>query len=481
MDSSHPLWQTGWYCDGHWQNGSQQYAVYNPADGSLLAEVARCGSAETHTAIAAASKAFKSWPHTTAKERSAILRRWYELMLEHQDALAELMVLEQGKPLAEAKGEVAYGASFLEWFAEEAKRAYGDTIPSPNNESRLWTIKQPVGVVAAITPWNFPIAMITRKVGPALAAGCTVIIKPASDTPLCANALLVLAEQAGVPAGVINLVSGDTAAISDALMESSDVRKLSFTGSTDVGKLLMRKSADTIKKISLELGGNAPFIVFDDANVEDAVAGAIAAKFRNTGQTCVCVNRFYVQVGIYDDFVNKLAKAASELKIAEGLTPDAELGPLINKAGLEKVAEHVKDALNKGGSLICGGKEHELGGNFYPATVIGDANDEMLLAHEETFGPLAACFRFNDEEDVLAKANDTPFGLAAYFYTQDINRMWRVSEGLESGMVGVNTGMMSNEVAPFGGVKESGLGREGSKYGLDEFMEMKYVNLGNIR
>lgn len=481
MDSSHPLWQTGWYCDGQWHNSSQQYAVYNPADGSRLAEVARCGSAETHTAIEAASKAFKPWRHTTAKERSAILRRWYELMLEHQDALAELMVLEQGKPLTEAKGEVAYGASFLEWFAEEAKRAYGDTIPSPNNESRLWTIKQPVGVVAAITPWNFPIAMITRKVGPALAAGCTVIIKPASDTPLCANALLVLAEQAGVPAGVINLVSGDTAAISDALMESSDVRKLSFTGSTDVGKLLMRKSADTIKKLSLELGGNAPFIVFDDANVEDAVAGAIAAKFRNTGQTCVCVNRFYVQDGIYDDFVNKLAKAASKLKIAEGLTPDAELGPLINKAGLEKVAEHVSDALNKGGTLICGGKEHELGGNFYPATVIGDANDEMLLAHEETFGPLAACFRFNDEEDVLAKANDTPFGLAAYFYTQDINRMWRVSEGLESGMVGVNTGMMSNEVAPFGGVKESGLGREGSKYGLDEFMEMKYVNLGNIR
>lgn len=481
MDSSHALWQTGWYCDGHWHNGSQHYAVYNPADGSVLAEVARCGTTETQTAIAAASNAFKHWRHTTAKERSAILRRWYELMLAHQDALAELMVLEQGKPLAEAKGEVAYGASFLEWFAEEAKRAYGDTIPSPNNESRLWTINQPVGVVAAITPWNFPIAMITRKVGPALAAGCTVIIKPASDTPLCANALLVLAEQAGVPAGVINLVSGDTAAISDALMESSAVRKLSFTGSTEVGKLLMKKSADTIKKLSLELGGNAPFIVFDDANVEDAVAGAIAAKFRNTGQTCVCVNRFYVQEGIYDEFVTKLAKAASDLKIAAGLTPGAQLGPLINKAGLEKVAEHVSDALNKGGTLICGGKDHELGGNFYPATVIGDANDEMLLAHEETFGPLAACFRFSDEEDVLAKANDTPFGLAAYFYTQDINRMWRVSEGLESGMVGVNTGMMSNEVAPFGGVKESGLGREGSKYGLDEFMEMKYVNLGNIR
>lgn len=481
MDSSHPLWQTGWYCDGHWHNGPAHYAVYNPADGSVLAEVARCGSAETKTAIAAAATAFKGWRQTTAKERSAILRRWYELMLEHQDALAELMVLEQGKPLAEAKGEVAYGASFLEWFAEEAKRSYGDTIPSPNSESRLWTIKQPVGVVAAITPWNFPIAMITRKVGPALAAGCTVIIKPASDTPLCANALLVLAEQAGVPAGVINLVSGDTAAISDALMESSEVRKLSFTGSTEVGKLLMRKSADTIKKLSLELGGNAPFIVFDDANVEDAVAGAIAAKFRNTGQTCVCVNRFYVQDGIYDEFVNKLAKAASDLKVANGLTPDANLGPLINKAGLEKVEEHVSDALNKGGTLICGGKAHELGGNFYPATVIGDASDEMLLAHEETFGPLAACFRFSDEEDVLAKANDTPFGLAAYFYTQDINRMWRVSEGLESGMVGVNTGMMSNEVAPFGGVKESGLGREGSKYGLDEFMEMKYVNLGNIR
>ncbi|MFD1009410.1 MULTISPECIES: NAD-dependent succinate-semialdehyde dehydrogenase [Oceanisphaera] len=480
MDSSHFLWQTGWYCNGQWHDCDQQYEVNNPANGQLLAKVARCGTQETETAITAAAQAFDLWRKKTAKERGAVLRRWYELMMEHQDALAELMVLEQGKPLAEAKGEVAYAASFLEWFAEEAKRSYGDTIPSPTTENRLWVIKQPVGVVAAITPWNFPIAMLTRKVGPAIAAGCTAVVKASSETPLCANALAVLAEQAGLPAGVLNLVSGDTAAISDALMSSSQVRKLSFTGSTNVGKLLMGKAADTVKKLSLELGGNAPFIVFDDADLDAAVVGAMASKFRNTGQTCVCVNRFFVQDGIYDAFVQKLAQAASALKVADGLTDGAEQGPLINQGALEKVEQHVSDALAKGGKLICGGERHSLGGTFYQPTVIAEANEDMLLAHEETFGPVAACFRFHDEAEVIKRANDTPFGLAAYFYTQDLNRVFRVSEALESGMVGVNAGIISNEVAPFGGVKESGLGREGSRIGLDEFLETKYVNLGQV-
>lgn len=480
MDSSNSLWQTGWYCDGQWHTGTSHYEVYNPASGELLAEVAKCGSEETHAAIAAAERAFDSWRNTRPKERGAILRRWYELMMEHQDELATLMVLEQGKPLAEAKGEVAYAASFLEWFAEEAKRAYGETIPSPKAENRLWVIKQPVGVVAAITPWNFPIAMLTRKVGPAIAAGCTAVVKASEETPLCANALAVLAERAGMPPGVLNLVSGDAPAIGDAMMSSSVVRKLSFTGSTRVGKLLMSKAADTVKKLSLELGGNAPFIVFDDADLDAAIAGAMASKFRNTGQTCVCVNRFFIQDGIYDAFVQKLAAAASALSVAEGLTPNAQQGPLINQAALNKVELHVSDALAKGGRLVCGGQPHKLGGTFYQPTVIADANEDMQLAGEETFGPVAACFRFHDEAEVVQRANDTPFGLAAYFYTRDLNRVFRVSEALESGMVGVNEGMISNEVAPFGGVKESGLGREGARIGLDEFLETKYVNLGNL-
>ncbi|GHA20882.1 NAD-dependent succinate-semialdehyde dehydrogenase [Oceanisphaera arctica] len=480
MDSSNPLWQTGWYCDGQWRNGAGQYEVYNPASGELLAKVAKCGTEETQAAIAAAERAFERWRHTTAKERGTVLRRWYELMMKHQDELATLMVLEQGKPLAEAKGEVAYAASFLEWFAEEAKRAYGETIPSPKAENRLWVIKQPVGVVAAITPWNFPIAMLTRKLGPAIAAGCTAVVKASSETPLCANALAVLAERAGMPPGVLNLVSGDSGAIGDALMGSSVVRKLSFTGSTKIGKQLMNQAAGTVKKLSLELGGNAPFIVFDDADLDAAVAGAMASKFRNTGQTCVCVNRFFVQDGIYDAFVQKLADAASGMEVAEGLTPGAQQGPLINQAALKKVEQHVSDALAKGGRLVCGGKPHELGGTFYQPTVIADASEAMLLAEEETFGPVAACFRFHDEAEVIRRANDTPFGLAAYFYTQDLNRVFRVSEALESGMVGVNEGIISNEVAPFGGVKESGLGREGSHIGLDEFLETKYVNLGNL-
>nr|WP_239552621.1 NAD-dependent succinate-semialdehyde dehydrogenase [Oceanisphaera litoralis] len=474
------MWQTGWYCDGQWRNGAGQYEVYNPASGELLAKVTKCGSEETQAAIAAAEQAFEGWRHTTARERGAVLRRWFELMMAHQDELATLMVLEQGKPLAEAKGEVAYAASFLEWFAEEAKRAYGETIPSPKAENRLWVIKQPVGVVAAITPWNFPIAMLTRKLGPAIAAGCTAVVKASSETPLCANALAVLAERAGMPPGVLNLVSGDAGAIGDALMRSSVVRKLSFTGSTNIGKQLMHQAAATVKKLSLELGGNAPFIVFDDADLDAAVAGAMASKFRNTGQTCVCVNRFFVQDGIYDAFVQKLADAAGALKVAEGLTPNAQQGPLINRAALKKVEQHVSDALAKGGRLVCGGQPHKLGGTFYQPTVIADASEDMLLAEEETFGPVAACFRFHDEEEVIKRANATPFGLAAYFYTRDLNRVFRVSEALESGMVGVNEGIISNEVAPFGGVKESGLGREGSHIGLDEFLETKYVNLGNL-
>ncbi|GAA3708002.1 NAD-dependent succinate-semialdehyde dehydrogenase [Oceanisphaera sediminis] len=480
MDSSNSLWQTGWYCDGQWRTGERHYEVYNPASGELLAKVAKCGSEETQAAIAAAERAFDSWRHTRPKERGAILRRWYELMIEHQDELATLMVLEQGKPLAEARGEVAYAASFLEWFAEEAKRAYGETIPSPKAENRLWVVKQPVGVVAAITPWNFPIAMLTRKVGPAIAAGCTAVVKASEETPLCANALAVLAERAGMPPGVLNLVSGDAPAIGDAMMSSSVIRKLSFTGSTRVGKLLMSKAADTVKKLSLELGGNAPFIVFDDADLDAAIAGAMASKFRNTGQTCVCVNRFFVQDGIYDAFVQKLAAAASALSVAQGLTSNAQQGPLINQAALNKVEQHVSDALAKGGRLVCGGAPHELGGTFYQPTVIADADEQMQLAREETFGPVAACFRFHDEEEVIRRANDTPFGLAAYFYTRDLNRVFRVSEALESGMVGVNEGMISNEVAPFGGVKESGLGREGARIGLEEFLETKYVNLGNL-
>ncbi|NHI02274.1 NAD-dependent succinate-semialdehyde dehydrogenase [Oceanimonas sp. MB9] len=480
MDSSNALWQTGWYCNGQWQDTQESYEVLNPASGELLARVARCGAAETEQAIAAAAAAFDQWRHSTPKERTAVLRRWHDLMLAHQDELAELMVLEQGKPLAEAKGEVAYAASFLEWFGEEAKRAGGDTIPSPKRENRLWVIKQPVGVVAAITPWNFPMAMITRKVGPAIAAGCTAVVKASSVTPLCANALAVLAERAGLPAGVLNLVSGDSGPIGEALMQSSAVRKLSFTGSTGIGKKLMAQAAGTVKKLSLELGGNAPFIVFDDADLDAAVAGAMASKFRNTGQTCVCVNRFYVQDGIYDRFVARLAEAADAMKVAEGREDGAQQGPLITQAALDKVEEHVADALKKGGRLVCGGARHALGGTFYQPTVIADANEDMLLAREETFGPVAACFRFTDEADAVQRANDTPFGLAAYFYTRDLNRVFRVSEALESGMVGVNEGIISNEVAPFGGVKESGLGREGSQIGLDEFLETKYVNLGNL-
>jgi succinate-semialdehyde dehydrogenase/glutarate-semialdehyde dehydrogenase len=480
MSAYDALLRTGWYCDGQWRESTSRYPVINPATEAVVAEVANAGTAETEAAIASAAAALPAWRAQTAKARAQILQRWFSLIMAHQAELAELMVTEQGKVLAEASGEVAYAASFIEWFAEEAKRANGKTIPSPKAGNQILTFKEPVGVVAAITPWNFPLAMLTRKLGPALAAGCTAVIKPANETPLSAFALIVLAEQAGVPPGVINAVTGDTPAIGSALMASPLVRKISFTGSTPTGKLLMRQAADTVKKLSLELGGNAPFIVFDDADLDAAVAGAMAAKFRNSGQTCVCVNRFYVQDGIYERFVEKLAEAASSLKVAPGMTDGAQQGPLIHGKAVEKVEAHVKDALQHGARLMCGGERHALGASFFQPTVLADAKETMLLAREETFGPLAACFRFNEEQEVIERANATPFGLAAYLYTRDLARAFRVTAALESGMVGINEGIISTEVAPFGGVKESGLGREGSDCGLEEYLETKYVNLGGL-
>jgi len=480
MSAYDALLRTGWYCDGQWRESASRYPVINPATEAVVAEVANAGAAETEAAIASAAAALPAWRAQTAKARAQILQRWFSLIMAHQAELAELMVTEQGKVLAEASGEVAYAASFIEWFAEEAKRANGKTIPSPKAGNQILTFKEPVGVVAAITPWNFPLAMLTRKLGPALAAGCTAVIKPANETPLSAFALIVLAEQAGVPPGVINAVTGDTPAIGSALMASPLVRKISFTGSTPTGKLLMRQAADTVKKLSLELGGNAPFIVFNDADLDAAVAGAMAAKFRNSGQTCVCVNRFYVQDGIYERFVEKLAEAASSLKVAPGMTEGAQQGPLIHGKAVEKVEAHVKDALQHGARLMCGGERHALGASFFQPTVLADAKETMLLAREETFGPLAACFRFNEEQEVIERAYATPFGLAAYLYTRDLARAFRVTAALESGMVGINEGIISTEVAPFGGVKESGLGREGSDCGLEEYLETKYVNLGGL-
>ena len=480
MTSYSSLLRNGWYCDGQWRSAPRHYPVNNPATGEKLAEVALAGAAETEAAIAAASTALPAWRALPAKARSQILQRWFQLIVAHQAPLAELMVAEQGKVLSEAQGEVVYAASFIEWFAEQAKRAYGHTIPATKAGNQILTFKQPVGVIAAITPWNFPLAMLTRKLGPALAAGCTAVIKPANETPLSAFALIVLAEQAGVPPGVINAVSGDTPAIGTSLMASSQVRKVSFTGSTPVGKLLMRQAADTVKKLSLELGGNAPFIVFDDADLSAAVAGAMAAKFRNSGQTCVCVNRFYIQDGVYDRFIQLLTEATRALKVAPGMTPGAQQGPLIHLKAVEKVEAHLQDALSQGARLMCGGERHPLGGTFFQPTVLADANEQMRLAHEETFGPLAACFRFHTEEEVICRANDTPFGLAAYLYTRDLARAFRVSRQLESGMVGINEGIISTEVAPFGGVKESGLGREGADVGLEEYLETQYVNLGQL-
>lgn len=478
--TSNKLFKTGFFAGGKWQETKETFDVLNPATGEVVAKVAKAGKAETEAAIKAASEAFPAWRKTTAKARAEILHRWYELMIENKQFLGELMVAEQGKPLKEALGEVDYAASFLQWFSEEAKRANGEIIPPVKEGSRIFATREPIGVVAAITPWNFPLAMLTRKLGPALAAGCTGLIKPANNTPLSAFALLELAHLAGVPAGVINGVAGDTHAISDAIMASSAVRKISFTGSTEVGKTLVRNSADTMKKVSMELGGNAPYIVFDDADLEAAVKGAVTCKFRNSGQVCVCINRIYVQDGIYDQFVTRLAEEVRKLKVGNGMDEGVVVGPLIDSKGLEKVEDHVKDALEKGGRLVAGGQRHQLGGNFFQPTVIADANDNMKVAEEETFGPLAACFRFKTEEEVIQRANSTPFGLAAYFYTQNLQRVFRVADAIESGMIGINECALSTEVAPFGGVKESGLGREGSVLGMEEYLQVKTLHLGNL-
>lgn len=470
----------GNFINGEWSSGGATYPVLNPATGELIADVQKAGAEETNLAIDAANRALPAWRKLTAKERSQRIKRWGELMLSNQKDLATLLSREQGKPLAEAMGEVVYAASFLEWFAEEAKRAYGDVIPSHKADARIVVVKEAIGVVAAITPWNFPLAMVTRKVGPALAAGCTMILKPSEETPLSAFALAVLAEQAGIPAGVFNVVSGDAVAIGGALQASGIVRKLSFTGSTRTGKLLMRQAADTLKKVSLELGGNAPFIVFDDADIDAAVKGAMASKFRNTGQTCVCVNRFFIQDGVYEAFTGKLAEAVAAMRVGNALEGETEQGPLINAAALAKVELHVSDAKEKGAKVLCGGRRHALGGTFYEPTILAEASSDMLIAQDETFGPVAACFRFKDEAEVLQRANDTPYGLSAYFYSRDIGRVWRMAEGLEAGMVGINEGIISTEVAPFGGIKESGLGREGSKYGLDDYLEIKYLLMGGL-
>ncbi|HLV18959.1 MAG TPA: NADP-dependent succinate-semialdehyde dehydrogenase [Pseudomonas sp.] len=468
------------YVDGAWvdADSGQTIAVNNPATGEILGTVPKLGAAETRRAIEAANRALPAWRALTAKERAQKLRRWFELLMENQEDLARLMTLEQGKPLAEARGEIAYAASFIEWFAEEAKRVYGDTIPGHQADKRLIVIKQPVGVTAAITPWNFPAAMITRKAGPALAAGCTMVVKPASQTPFSALALAALAERAGIPAGVLSVVTGSASEIGDELTGNPIVRKLSFTGSTEIGRQLMAQCAPDIKKLSLELGGNAPFIVFDDADLDKAVEGAMASKYRNAGQTCVCANRLYVQEGVYDAFVEKLKAAVAGLKVGNGLEEGVTTGPLIDDKAVAKVREHIDDALGKGAQVVLGGQPHALGGSFFEPTILVDVPRDARVSREETFGPLAPLFRFRDEDEVIAMANDTEFGLAAYFYARDLSRVFRVAEALEYGMVGINTGIISNEVAPFGGVKASGLGREGSKYGIEEYLELKYLCLG---
>lgn len=463
--------------NGEWVSADdgRVIAVDNPATGRVIATVPSLSAADAQKAIKAARAAFDGWSRLAAKDRTFLLQRWFSLIVEHADDLAALMTAEQGKPLAEAKGEALYAASFVEWFAEEAKRVYGETIPAPGTDKRIVVMKQPIGVCAAITPWNFPAAMITRKAAPALAAGCTMIVKPAEQTPLTALALGVLAQQAGIPAGVFQVITGDAQEIGGVLTASDVVRKLSFTGSTEVGRILMAQSAPTIKKLSLELGGNAPFIVFDDADLDAAVEGALASKYRNAGQTCVCSNRIYVQADIYDAFAEKFVARVAALKVGEGNQPGVTIGPLIDTDAVKKVEDHIADALGKGAKLLIGGKRHVAGTTFYQPTVLADVTQEMKIAREETFGPVAPLFRFNTEEEVIAMANDTEFGLAAYFYTENVRRTWRVAEALEYGMVGHNSGLISNEVAPFGGVKQSGLGREGSHHGIDEYLEIKYL------
>ena len=470
------------YINGKWVSAEtgEVMEVFNKATGEVLGTVPKMGGMETRRAIEAANAALPAWRAKTAKERAAILRNWYELMLENQQDLATLMTAEQGKPMAESMGEVVYAASFIEWFAEEGKRLYGDTIPTFSPDKRVVVVKEPIGVVAAITPWNFPAAMITRKSGPALAAGCTMVLKPASMTPFSALAQAELAERAGIPKGVFNVVTGSAAAIGGEITENPIVRKLTFTGSTEIGKVLMEQCAKTVKKVSMELGGNAPFIVFDDADLDGAVQGAMASKFRNTGQTCVCANRIYVQEGVYGDFTEKLSEAVSLMKVGDGLKGETHQGPLIEKDAVEKVEEHIADAVAKGAEIAVGGSRHELGGNFFQPTILTNVKQDMQIAREETFGPVAPLFSFKTEGEVIKYANDTEFGLASYFYSRDIGRIWRVMEALEYGIVGINEGIISTEVAPFGGVKESGIGREGSKYGIDDFVEIKYALMGGI-
>jgi succinate-semialdehyde dehydrogenase / glutarate-semialdehyde dehydrogenase len=472
------LFRTQSYIDGEWVGGKKTFPIVNPATGATLAHVPDLGVAETQKAIEAAERAWPAWRAKTAKERAAILRKWFDLMMAAQEDLAQILTAEQGKPLAEARGEIAYGASFIEWFAEEGKRAYGDVIPSHQADKRILVIKQPIGVSAMITPWNFPNAMITRKAAPALAAGCTVVLKPAEQTPLSALAMAELAERAGMPKGVFNVITGDAPAIGKELCANPKVRKLSFTGSTEVGRILMRQSADTVKKLSLELGGNAPFIVFDDADLDAAVEGALASKYRNAGQTCVCANRIYVQDGVYDAFAAKLTEKVKGFKVGAGTEPGVVIGPLIDEQGMKKVEAHVADATSKGAKVALGGKR--LHGLFFQPTVLTGVTPEMIVSFEETFGPVAPLIRFKTEEEVIRLANNTEFGLSGYFYSRDIGRIFRVAEAMEAGIVGANVGIISTEVAPFGGVKQSGLGREGSKYGLEEYLEVKYILVGGI-
>ena len=476
------LFRESCYINGSWVQSKTgaTVAVDNPATNEIIGAVPKLGAAETREAIDAANRAFPAWSKKTGKERAVVLRKWFDLMMENQEDLARLMTIEQGKPLSESRGEVAYAAAFLEWFGEEAKRIYGDTIPGHQQDKRIVVIKQPIGVVACITPWNFPLAMITRKAGPAMAAGCTVVLKPAAQTPFSALALAELAERAGVPKGVFNVLTGPAREIGGELTSNPIVKKLSFTGSTEIGKVLMAQCAGTIKKLSLELGGNAPFIVFEDADLDAAVEGAVASKYRNTGQTCVCTNRLLVQDSVYDAFAEKLAAAVKKLKPAFGLEAGATQGPLIDNAAVEKVESHIRDAQEKGAKLLVGGRRHSLGGRFFEPTILTDVTPAMAVAREETFGPVAPLFRFKTEAEAVALSNATEFGLAAYFYGRDIARVWRVAEALEYGIVGINTGLISTEVAPFGGVKESGLGREGSKYGIDEYLEIKYLCFGGI-
>jgi succinate-semialdehyde dehydrogenase/glutarate-semialdehyde dehydrogenase len=470
------------YIDGKWVDADDKktIAVHNPADGQQIGTVPGMGVAETKRAIEAANAAWPAWRARTAKERSNILRKWFDLMMANQEDLAVIMTTEQGKPLTESRGEIAYGASFIEWFAEEGKRIYGDTIPQHQSDKRIVVIKQPIGVCAAVTPWNFPNAMITRKAGPALAAGCTMIIKPASYTPYSALALCELAERAGIPKGVLNVVTGASGPIGKELTTNPIVRKFTFTGSTEVGKQLMAQCASTVKKVSLELGGNAPFIVFDDADIDAALEGAMASKFRNSGQTCVCANRLFVQEGVYDEFARKLGAKVAAMKIGSGLEDGVMQGPMIDMKAVEKVEEHIADAVGKGARIVTGGKRHAKGGTFFEPTVLTDVKTNMKVTHEETFGPVAPLFRFKTEQELIKLANDTEYGLASYFYSRDIGRIWRVAEALEYGMVGINVGIISNEIAPFGGVKESGIGREGSKYGIEGFLEIKYLCIGGI-